>query len=150
MKKIIILGGTTAGIVVAVVAMSFIVSMAGGRPTFSHSKVAARIELSKATTNGKTVADILHEMGVTNRSWRIRDGEWWGFEGKAFVSCVLNDGSVEFFAWQWDAAWPYALAITPKTAKAFPLMDPHVDLTPYGQSSLWCGKGGLDKYFKRK
>jgi hypothetical protein len=92
----------------------------------------------------------MRERGVANTIWTIHDGDWFGFEGKAFACCVLKDGTAEFFAWQWDAAWPHALALTPKTAKAFPLMDPGVELTPYGQSSLWCGRGGMDKYFKRR
>lgn len=145
MKRTAILAVVT---VVAVIA--FVIYLAGGEPTLSHAMVAAKIKTAKATADGKTVDDVLSEMGVANTIWTVHDGDWRGFEGKVFASCFLKDGAVAIFAWQWDAAWPHALAVTPKTAKAFPLMDPGVELTPYGQSSLWEGKGAIDKYFRRK
>jgi hypothetical protein len=127
-----------------------VIYLAGGEPTLSHAAVATRIEMTKATTDGKTVGDILRERGVANIIWTIHDGDWRGFEGKAFASCFLKDGNAEIYAWQWDAAWSHALALTPKTAKTFPLMDPGVELTPYGQSSLWGGKGAIDRYFMKQ
>jgi len=138
------------GIAALLLSLTFIAYIAGGAPTLSQSMVAAKIGMSTATADGKTVDEILREMGVANTIWTIQDGDWRGFEGKAFASCFLKDGTAEIFAWQWDAAWPHALAITPKTAMAFPLMDPGVDLQSYGQSSLWEGRGAIDKYFRKK
>jgi len=146
MKKFRIILALVSSIAIVVTGGIF---LAGGEPTLSHARVATRIEMTKARTDGKTVRQILQEMGVVNTVWTIQDGDWRGFEGRAFASCFLKEGNSEIFAWQWDAAWPNALALTPKTAKTFPLMDPGVEVTPYGQSSLWSGKNAIEKYFKR-
>ena len=136
----VVLAGTLAGFVY----------FTGGMPIFSHGEIIARIEHATATADGKTIAEAMHELKVTNTVWTFRSGEWWGFEGKAFARCSFADGTSQQFAWQWDSAWPHALAITPNTAKAFPLMDPKVELTTDGHSTLWAGRGGFGKYFIRR
>ena len=125
-----------------------LIYLAGGRPTLAQALIVNRIETAAATAEGKTVEEIFRDLGVANTIWTIEDGDWRGFEGKAFAACFLKDGSALLFAWQWDAAWPHALALTPNTAATFPRMDPGVELTPYGQSSLQSGRPALQMYFR--
>ena len=141
---------TISGIAVLSAFISLFIYVAGGRPTLSVALIGNKIENSIATANGETVEEVLKNRGVVNTIWTVHNGDWRGFEGKAFASCFMHDGTTEVFVWQWDSAWPHALALTPNTANLFPLMDPGVELTPYGQSSLWSGRSGREEYFKKE
>ncbi|MDD3663327.1 MAG: hypothetical protein PHT84_05700 [Candidatus Pacebacteria bacterium] len=88
--------------------------------------------------------------GVTNTDWSISHGDWIGFEGTAIASCLISNGTTEVFVWQWDAAWPHALALTPNTVTIFPLMDPGVKLTSDGRTALWSGRGAIEEYFEKE
>ena len=148
--KIFLMTLVAASLALGSLVIGGLIYLAGGRPTLSQALIANRIETATATADGRTVEDVFRGMGVANTIWTIEDGDWRGFEGKAFAACFLKDGSARLFAWQWDAAWPQALALTPKTAATFPRMDPGVELTPYGQSSLQSGRPGLKMYFQIK
>ena len=148
--KLLISIATISGIVVFTAFISLFIYGAGGRPTLSVALIGNKIENSIATADGKTVEDVLRNRGVANTVWSVQNGDWLGFEGKAFASCFMRDGTTEVFVWQWDSAWPHALALTPNTALTVPRMDPGVELTPYGQSSLWSGRPGKEKYFKKE
>ncbi|NLB54619.1 MAG: hypothetical protein GX811_02420 [Lentisphaerae bacterium] len=116
----------------------------------SVTMIGIKIKKSIATADGKTVQEVLRNRGIVNTVWFVEHGDWRGLEGKAYVACFSRDGTTEVFVWQWDSAWPHALALTPNTAKIFPLMDPGVELTPSGQSSLWSGKSGAKLYFEKR
>ena len=141
---------TIIGITVFAAFITLFIYGAGGRPMLSVALIGNKIENSIATADGKTVEEVLRNRGVVNTVWSVQDGDWLGFEGKAYAACFLHDGTTEVFVWQWDSAWPHALALTPNTAKLFPIMDPGVELTPYGQSSLWSGRPGREKYFTKE
>jgi len=115
--------------------------------------VVRSIRHTVAKESGETVEQVLEsgfqEEQATKIIWQVQDYEIPFLEAKVFCTVLLNSGNSKLFVWQWDARWPGPRALTPLTVDTFPLLDPGVELTPGGQSSLWRGKAAVSDYFKR-
>lgn len=112
--------------------------------------VICSVKQAQATNSGQRVMDVINsglEKAPGKVFWKVECYELPFLEAKVLCTVILCGGECRAFLWQWDAAWPSPRALTPDTAKTFPLLDPGVDLTPEGQSSLWKGRGAIHDYF---
>ena len=105
---------------------------------------------AQATISGEKVIDVIHSSKLRPGQvlWNVESYELPFLEARVLCTVFQGDGTCRAFLWQWDAAWPSPRALTPNTVETFPLLDPGVELTPTGQSSLWKGSGAIPDYFK--